>query len=159
MGIMDWFSSEEKPEEEEIKENVRYLCDLEKEYGNMEEFMEDFFDILNQTIERYNESNPVKAEKLDREKVRKKGGNWVYEANIEKPEEELETEEAERMFGGRKKSTFKVIAREQPDYSIEFSGNKGLISPFVEEIKGVLTEKGMEHNVVVIGKPGLGKAQ
>jgi len=70
-------------------------------------------------------------------------------------------EELKQAKGGflTRKSTFKVIAREQPDFEIELSGTESLISPFLEEMESVLDKKGLRHEVVTIARPGLGKAK
>ncbi len=159
MGIFDWFSSESEAEEEAKDSIVRFLCRLEKDYEKMDDFLEEFYEVINESIERYNKNNPVRAEKLDRDQAYKAGGRWIYEANIQKLDEEgRELEESEGGFLSRK-STFKVIAREQPDFEIELSGTESLITPFLEEMKSVLDTQGLPHEVVTIARPGLGKAQ
>ena len=82
MGIFDWFSSGSKPKEEATDSIVRYLCSLEKDYKDMDDFLEDFYEVVNETIEKYNKNNPVRADKLDRDQAYKAGGRWIYEANI-----------------------------------------------------------------------------
>lgn len=160
MGILDWFSSGTDSKEEQTKGSIRYLCILEKEYGDMDEFMDDFFDVMEETIERYNESNPAKVEELDREQAHKLGGSWIYEANVKRQEKEPAEDKGSRgVFGQRKTFTFEVIARKQPHFAIEVSGNEDVISPFLEELKGVLTEEGFSHKVDVVGKPGLGESK
>lgn len=158
MGIFDWFSSKDKAKEEATDSLVRFLCKLEKKYENMDDFLEDFYDVINESIERYNENNPVRADKLDPDQAYKAGGRWIYEANIEKLDEEGEA--LEQVEGGflTRKSTFKVIAREQPDFEIEVSGTESLITPFMEEMHSVLEEKGLGNEVVTVARPGLGKA-
>nr|AGF92816.1 hypothetical protein FLSS-1_0004 [uncultured organism] len=157
MGILDWFTSGSESEEDEDEE-VRYLCALQEEYADMDAFMEDFFDVLEETIEKYNDANPVKAEKLDRDQARKQGGNWVYEANIERLDEEsIEAEDSDWHFSERK-STFDVIARQQPNFAIEISGSKDLIAPFLEEMQVILDKEGFNYEVDTIAKLGLGKA-
>ena len=158
MGISDWFSSGSKSEEKKRDSIVRYLCSLDKNYENMDKFLEDFYEVVNETIERYNKNNPVKADKLDRDQAYKAGGRWIYEANIQKLDEEGEA--VEQAGGGflARKSTFKVIAREQPDFEIELSGTESLIDPFLDEMESVLDKKGIRHEVVTIARPGLGKA-
>ncbi|MCF7890158.1 hypothetical protein K9M78_02960 [Candidatus Bipolaricaulota bacterium] len=158
MGIMDWLSSGKK--EEETRDSiVRFLCRLEKNYGSMDDFLEDFYEVINETIEKYNKNNPVRADKLDRDQAYKAGGRWIYEANIQKLDEEgKELEQAKSGFLSRK-STFKVIAREQPGFEIELSGTESLITPFLEEMETVLEEKGFSHEVVTVARPGLGKAR
>ncbi|MEF8798970.1 MAG: hypothetical protein V5A79_06120 [Candidatus Bipolaricaulota bacterium] len=159
MGLFDWFSSKSKSEDEATDSIVRFLCTLEKEYENMDEFMEDFYDVVNEAIERYNEANPVRAEKLDREQAYKAGGRWIYEADIERLDEAGES--IQQATGGfmDRKSTFKVIAREQPHFEIELSGTESLITPFLEEMKGVLDEKGFSYETATVARPGLGKAK
>lgn len=159
MGIKDWFSFSSEQEEEASDSIVRFLCTLEKEYGSMEDFLEDFYEVVNESIERYNESNPVRADKLDRDQAYKAGGRWIYEADIEKLDEKGEVEE-ESEGGGllHRKSTFKVIAREQPHFEIELSGTESLMIPFLEELEGVLSEKGFSFKTATIARPGLGKA-
>lgn len=158
MGIMDWFSS--KTEEEEAKDSiVRFLCTLEKDYENMDEFIEDFYNVVNEAIERYNEANPVRAEKLDREQAYKAGGRWIYEADIERLDEEGEAIKGAKGGFLERKSTFKVIAREQPNFEIELSGTESLITPFMEEMKGVLDENGFSYETATVARPGLGKAK
>lgn len=158
MGILDWFSSKEETKEVNRDELVRYLCRLEKKYDDMDDFMEDFFDLLNDTIDRYNESNPLKAEKLDRDKAYKVGGNWAYEANVERISGQEEKKETAKNFYKRK-STFKVIARKQPHFAIEVSGTESLVSPFLEALESVLSGKGFDHEIAAIAKPNLGKAK
>ncbi|MBS3788682.1 hypothetical protein KGY79_10865 [Candidatus Bipolaricaulota bacterium] len=159
MGISDWFSFGEETTKEEAKDSiVRFLCKLEKDYRNMDDFLEDFYGVINEAIEKYNKNNPVKADKLDRDQAYKAGGRWIYEADIEKLDKEGEVlEEAKDGFISRK-STFKVIAREQPDFEIELSGTESLIDPFLEEMESVLEENGLDHKVVTVARPGLGKA-
>ena len=159
MGVTDWFSSGTKPKEEARDSIVRFLCSLDKDYQDMDKFLEDFYEVVNETIERYNKNNPVKADKLDRDQAYKAGGRWIYEANIQRLDEQ--GEEVEQAKGGflTRKSTFKVIAREQPDFEIELSGTESLISPFLEEMESVLDKKGLRHEVVTIARPGLGKAK
>jgi hypothetical protein len=157
MGIFDWFSSGSKPKKEATDSIVRYLCSLEKDYKNMDDFLEDFYEVVNETIEKYNKNNPVRADKLDRDQAYKAGGRWIYEANIQKLDEQGEEVKAEGGFLARK-STFKVIAREQPGFEIELSGTESLITPFLEEMEKVLDKKGLPHEVVTIARPGLGKA-
>jgi hypothetical protein len=158
MGISDWFSSGGAAKEEARDSIVRYLCSLEKEYESMDVFLEDFFQVVNETIERYNQNNPVRADKLDRDQAYKAGGRWIYEANIQRLDEQ--GEELEQAGGGfmARKSTFKVIAREQPDYEIELSGTESLIDPFLEEMESILDKRGLRHDVRTIARPGLGKA-
>lgn len=159
MGISDWFSSGGKAKEEDMDSIVRFLCKLEKDYESMDDFLEDFYEITNKAIEKYNENNPVKADKLDQDQAYKAGGRWIYEANIEKLDEAGEVlEETKGGFLSRK-STFKVIAREQPDYEIELSGTESLITPFLEEMESVLDGKGLSHEIVTVARPGLGKAR
>lgn len=159
MGISDWFSSGTKEREGTKDSIVRFLCRLEKDYGSMDDFLEDFYEVINEAIEKYNKNNPVKADKLDRDQAYKAGGRWIYEANIQKlAEEGKELEQAKGGFLSRK-STFKVIAREQPDFEIELSGTESLITPFLEEMESVLEEKGLGHELVTIARPGLGKSR
>ena len=159
MGVMDWFSGESKSENAASDSIVRYLCSVDREYEDMDKFLEDFYDIVEQTIEQYNQNNPVRAEQLDREDAYKAGGRWIYEADIQQLNEEgEEIEEASGSYLTRK-STFKVIAREQPDFEIELSGTESLISPFLNEMEKVLDSKAIAHEIVTIAKPGLGKAK
>ncbi len=159
MGIKDWFPFSSEKEEEEKDSIVRFLCTLEKDYGSMDAFLEDFFEVVNESIERYNASNPVRAESLDRDEAYRAGGRWIYEADIERLDEEGEAiEDAEGGGFLQRKSTFKVIAREQPNYEIELSGTESLITPFLEEMEGVLSEKRFSFETATIARPGLGKA-
>lgn len=157
MGISDWFSSGGETNEGTKDSIVRYLCSLEKKYEDMDIFLEDFYEVVNETIERYNQNNPVRADKLDRDQAYKAGGRWIYEANIKKLDKEGKEIQGEGGFLNRK-STFKVIAREQPSFEIELSGTESLITPFLTEMKSVLEKKGLDHEVVTIARPGLGKA-
>ncbi|MFP4647415.1 MAG: hypothetical protein ACLFN4_07320 [Candidatus Acetothermia bacterium] len=156
MGLFDLFSSKE--DEEEDTGSIRYLCRLQTEYDQKDVFLEDFFDIVGETIKKYNQSNPVQAEELNRDQAYKAGGRWIYEANIEQVEEEKVEEEVERGSFVTRGSTFKVIAREQPHFGIELSGDEGLITPFLDELEQVLEEQGFEFDVTVVAKPGSGKA-
>ncbi len=159
ISIKNWFSSKTKRAEEASDSIVRFLCSLEKEYADMEEFLDDFYEIVNDTIERYNKNSNVKAAKLDRDQAYKAGGRWIYEADIQRLDEEgKELEEGKSGFLTRK-STFKVIAREQPDFEIELSGTESLLKPFLEEMEGLLEEKGINYEVATIARPGLGKAK
>ncbi|MFP3953904.1 MAG: hypothetical protein ACOC88_02635 [Candidatus Bipolaricaulota bacterium] len=159
MGIFNWFSASTEEKEEKPGELVRYLCTFDREYSDLDEFLDDFFEILNEAIDRYNEANPVNADKLDRDKVYKIGGNWAFDANVERREgEEVEAEGSTRDFY-RRKSTFKIIAREQPHYALELSGSQGLISPFLTQLEKILDEKNITHEVATIAKPNLGKAK
>ncbi|MFP4136295.1 MAG: hypothetical protein ACLFN7_02690 [Candidatus Acetothermia bacterium] len=159
MGVTDWFSFKTKPKEEEQDSIVRFLCTLKKDYGSMDEFLEDFYELINEAIERYNASNPVRADNLDQDQAYKAGGRWIYEADIERLDEEGEAVE-EAKTGGflHRKSTFKVIAREQPHYEIELSGTESLMTPFLKELEDVLAEKGFDYETATIARPGLGKA-
>jgi hypothetical protein len=158
MGIRDWFSFGSSPEEETQDSIVRYLCTVEKDYKNMDEFLEDFYEVVNEAIERYNNSNPVRADSLDRDQAYKAGGRWIYEADIERLDEEGEIVEDAGDGFLQRKSTFKVIAREQPNYEIELSGTESLITPFLEELEGILSEKGLKYETATVARPGLGKA-
>ncbi|MBS3737201.1 MAG: hypothetical protein V5A87_07900 [Candidatus Bipolaricaulota bacterium] len=158
MGISDWFSSGTEEKEEAKDSIVRFLCKLEKNYKSMDNFLEDFYEVINEAIEKYNKNNPVKADKLDRDQAYKAGGRWIYEANIQKLDEEGKELEGKSGYLSRK-STFKVIAREQPDFEIELSGTESLITPFLEEMESVLDAKGLGHEVVTVARPGLGKAR
>jgi|GEM_PF-2275676 len=158
MGIRDWFSFGSGPEEEAKDSIVRYLCTMKKDYADMDEFLEDFYEVVGETIDRYNASNPVRADQLDRDRAYRAGGRWIYEADIERLDEEGEI--VDDAGGGflQRKSTFKVIAREQPHYEIELSGTESLITPFLEELEGVLKEKGLGYETATVARPGLGKA-
>jgi len=158
VGVLSWFSPKTRSEEESSDELVRYLCSIDKDYGGMEEFLEDFFKILNETITRYNESSLVQAEKLDRDQAQKVGGNWVYKANIKRLDDKGEKIEGSRTEFTKRKSTLKVIARKQPHFAIELSGTESLLSPFLEDLEGVLKEQGFNYKVDIVAKPGLGKA-
>lgn len=156
MGFLDRFFSK-KEEKKSSGGTVRYLCTPEKKYSNMKEFMEDFYDIVNETIERFNKSNPVKAETLDKSKAHKSGGRWIYKANIKQIDEEgLEVENDKNHFA-TKKSTFDVIAREQPHFGIEINGTERLVKPFLNELKGVLGERGLGYDFTVIARHELGE--
>ena len=159
MGIQDWFSFGSGPEEEAKDSIVRYLCTIDKDYKDMDEFLEDFYQVVDEAIKRYNDSNPVRADSLDRDQAYKAGGRWIYEADIERLDEEGEI--IDDAGGGflQRKSTFKVIAREQPHYEIELSGTESLITPFLEELEGILSEKGLNYETATVARPGLGKAK
>ncbi len=158
-GISNWFSFGVKAKKGAKDSIVRFLCKLEKDYESMDNFLEDFYEVINAAIEEYNKNNPVRADKLDRDQAYKAGGRWIYEANIQRLDEEGKAvEQAEGGFLARK-STFKAIAREQPDFEIELSGTESLITPFLKEMETVLDKKGLSHEVVTIARPGLGKTK
>lgn len=158
MGVLGWFSQKTDSEDKSSQELVRYLCTMGKEYESMDDFLTDFFEVINETITRYNQSSLVQAEKLDRDEAQKVGGNWVFKANITKLDEQGEKIENSQRDFTKRKSTLKVIARKQPHFAIELSGTEGLISPFLENLENVLKEKELDYNVDIVAKPGLGKA-
>ncbi len=125
----------------------------------MDQFLQDFYEIVEETIKQYNQNNPVRAEELDRDEAYKAGGRWIYEADIQQLNEAGEEIEGASDSFLTRKSTFKVIAREQPDFEIELSGTESLISPFLDEMEKVLDGKAIAHEIVTIAKPGLGKAK
>ncbi len=158
MGIFNWFSTSTEEEDKTSEELVRYLCTFEQEYSGMEEFLDVFFDLLNEAIDRYNKANPVQADKLDKDEAYKIGNNLAFDTNVERRETgEDEEETAEGFY--KRKSTFKVIVRAQPHYAIELSGSYGLITPFSEELEEVLEEAGFSPEFATIAKPNLGKAK
>jgi len=158
MGFLNWFSSRKEEEEEASEGIVRYLGTFEKEYDSQDAFMEDFYNTVSETIKRYNVSNPIKVGNLDRNQAYRAGGRWIYEASVVEDEGEggdsASGEEGQNVVGS---STFKVIAREQPNFGMELSGEEHLIDPFLKELKNVLKEKGHNYEFKLIARPGLGK--
>jgi len=158
MGFFDFLSSSDE-DGEESGGAVRYLSTFEGNYDSMEEFKEDFYEMVDESIQRYNEANPMKAKEFDRNNTFKEGGRWIYEAKIQEVRDEslsVEAEKEDRITG---ESTFKVMAREQPNFGIEVSGTETLVEPYLKEMREVLSERGLKSDFSVIARPGLGKAQ
>lgn len=150
MGLFDRFFSDK--EEGTAEGNVRFLNTFQEDYSSMDAFMEDFFEIVSETIRKYNESNPVAVEELDKDQAYKAGGRWIYEANIKEIEDPEIRSGEDDGHPITEESHFKIIARQQPHYGIELSGNEVLIGPYLEALKGVLRSRGLDDEFDVIAR-------